>query len=553
VAPEQPVADTPPAPRHRDVRGLLLRSVLAAGGGVLVYLSFPPRTAWWLAPLGFALLGWVLHHRRARAGFGYGLLFGLGFTVPLLRWTGEFVGLIAWLPLALACALLISLGTTGMAVVSRLRGAPLWMALLWVADEALRGVFPFGGFPWGSLAFGQPEGWYLPLAALGGAPLVGFAVALTGFGLAAVARTLRGRPRVAAVAAGAVAAVLPLVAGLAANGLVHTAPTDGTAVVAAIQGNVPRAGLDFNSQRRAVLDNHVNRTLELAADVKAGREPQPDLVIWPENSSDIDPYRNQDASERIDVAARAIGAPIAVGAVLVGEDGLPRNTVLLWDPERGPVDEYTKRQLQPFGETMPYREFFRIFSPQVDRANNFQPGDDPDGFQMGAAKVAIDTCYEVAFDDVVRDSVLAGANLIAIPTNNATFGYTEMTYQQLAMSRLRAVEHGKAVIVAATSGVSGIVQPDGTVTLRTEMFTPDALVATLPLRGETTLATRLGPWPDRVMTAAGVLALVFAAGAGLRRRRARTAEETGTTRMASGARARAVGEEDTDDGPAGAA
>jgi apolipoprotein N-acyltransferase len=527
-------ADTPPNRPSRDVRGLLLRMVLSTGGGVLLYLSFPPRTVWWLAPLGFALLGWVLHGRRARAGFGHGVLFGLGFLVPLLAWTGEFVGTIAWLPLSLACAALIGLGTSAMALVSKLPLAPLWAALLWVADELLRGVFPFGGFPWGKIAFGQPEGWYLPLAALGGAPLIGFAVALTGFGLAAAVRGLRDRP-----IAPALMVVLPLAAGLAANGVVGTDASAGTAVVAAIQGNVPRAGLDFNSQRRAVLDNHVKRTLQLAQDVRDGKQPQPDVVIWPENSSDIDPFRNADAAQLIQQAATTIKAPIAVGAVVLGDDGLPRNTVVLWDPVRGPIDTYTKRKLQPFGETMPYRSFFRIFTKLVDRANDFQPGTDPDGFVMGPAKVSLDTCYEVAFDEIVRENVKTGANLIAIPTNNATFGYTEMTYQQLSMSRVRAVEHGRAVVVAATSGVSAMVLPDGSVTQRTGMFTPAALVERLPLRGQTTLATRLGAWPEWVMSALGLLAVAFSLTQ--KRRAARPEPEVGP------------GEEDTDGGPAGAA
>lgn len=530
VTPEPPVADTPPARRRRDVRGTLTRVALAAAGGAAVYLSFPPRTLWWLAPVGFAVLGVLLHGRRARAGFGLGLVWGLAFMAPLLRWTGEFVGLVAWLPLALLCAALIAVGTAAMAAVSRLPGAPLWMALVWVADEALRAAFPFGGFPWGKIAFGQPEGWYLPLAAVGGAPLVGFAVALTGLGVAHLVR----KPAV-----GAAAVVLPLAAGLAATTLVHTDPDQGTVTVAAIQGNVPRAGLDFNAQRRAVLDNHVARTLQLADDVQAGRAARPDLVIWPENSSDIDPFRNVDAATRIQRATDAIGVPVAVGAVVIDpDDGLPRNTVVLYEPGVGPTDTYTKRQLQPFGETMPYRDFFRIFSPAVDRAGNFQPGTDPEGFAMGRAKVALDTCYEVAFDGVVRDSVTEGANLIAIPTNNATFGYTEMTYQQLAMSRVRAVEHGRSVVVAATSGVSAIVLPDGSVTRRTGMFTPDALVATVPLRGEATLATRLGAWPEWVMTALGLMAVAFSV---TTKRRSRPTPGAG------------VGEEDTDGGPAGAA
>ncbi|MFI9007614.1 apolipoprotein N-acyltransferase [Actinosynnema sp. NPDC053489] len=530
VTPDQPAADTPHA-RRRDVRGTLLRVLLAAAGGAAVFLSFPPRTTWWLAPLGFAALGVVLHGRRARAGFGLGLVWGLAFMAPLLRWTGEFVGLIAWLPLALLCAVLVAVGTAAMAVVSRLPGAPLWMALVWVADEALRSVVPFGGFPWGKIAFGQPEGWYLPLAALGGAPLVGFAVALTGLGAAHLARG----PKVAVPAV-----VLPVAAALAAAPLVHTDPDQGTATVAAIQGNVPRAGLDFNAQRRAVLDNHVARTLQLAADVDAGRAPHPDLVVWPENSSDIDPFRNVDAAKQIQRAVEAIRAPIAVGAVVVDpDDKLPRNTIVLYQPGVGPTDTYTKRQLQPFGETMPYRDFFRLFTDAVDRAGNFQPGTDPRGFTMGPARVALDTCYEVAFDGVVRDSVTAGANLIAIPTNNATFGYTEMTYQQLAMSRVRAVEHGKAVVVAATSGVSALVAPDGSVTHRTGLFTPDALVATVPLRGEATLATRLGAGPEWVMTALGLTAVAIALTVTRRR-----------TRPTPGAGA---GEEETDGGPAGAA
>ncbi|WP_238412186.1 apolipoprotein N-acyltransferase [Saccharothrix deserti] len=535
VTSDQPVADMPPVRRRRDVRGTSLRVLSAAAGGVAVFLSFPPRTVWWLAPVGFAVLGVLLYGRRARAGFGLGLVWGLAFMAPLLRWTGEFVGLIAWLPLALLCALLIAVGTAAMAVVSRLPGAPLWMALVWVADEALRAVVPFGGFPWGKIAFGQPEGWYLPLASIGGAPLIGFAVALTGLGAAHLVRDRKRHWKL-----GAAAVVLPLAAGLGATALVHTDPDQGAATVAAIQGNVPRAGLDFNAQRRAVLDNHVTRTLQLADDVKAGRAEQPDLVIWPENSSDIDPFRNVDAAAQIQRATEAINAPIAVGAVVIDPgDGLPRNTVVLYEPGVGATDTYTKRQLQPFGETMPYRSFFRIFTKTVDRAGTFQPGTDPEGFTMGDAKVAIDTCYEVAFDGVVRDSITAGANLIAIPTNNATFGYTEMTYQQLAMSRVRAVEHGKSVVVAATSGVSAIVQPDGSVTRRTGMFTPDALVATVPLRGEATLATRLGAWPEWVMTALGLLAVAI--GLTVTRRRTRPTPGAG------------VGEEETDGGPAGAA
>ena len=487
-------------------RNVLLRVVIATGAGVMIYFSGPPRTLWWLAPLGFAVLGAVLYGRRARAGFGYTLCAGLGFTVPLLAWTGEFVGVVAWLPLALAEALLMGLAGAGIAAVSVLPAWPVWAALIWVAGEWLRSIFPFGGFPWARIAFTQPDGIYLPLATVAGTPLIGLAVAMTGFGLTMLVRNLLVDRQPRRIVAPALAFLLPIVAAFGALPLVGTDANDGEATVAVIQGNVPRAGLDFNAQRRAVLDNHAARTEQLAQDVRAGKVKQPDLVIWPENSSDIDPFRNPDAWARIDAAARAIDAPIAVGAVLLGDDGLPRNTILLWDPERGPIEQYTKRKLQPFGETMPWRSFFRLFTSSVDRAGQFVPGDKAVSFRMADATVGFATCYEVAFDGVVRESV-EGTNLLAVPTNNATFGYTEMTYQQLAMDRVRAVEHGRAVAVAATSGVSAFVRPDGSISQSTGMFVPGALVETVPLRTTTTLSDQLGPAPEWVMVLAGLGAL----------------------------------------------
>ncbi|MDV9196454.1 apolipoprotein N-acyltransferase, partial [Streptomyces sp. Wh19] len=161
----------------------LVRPAAAVIAGALLYLSFPPRPLWWLVLPGFALLGWVLHRQRLRAGFGLGLLAGLGFMLPLLHWTGEEVGPVPWLALAAAEALFIAVGCIGIAAVSRLACWPLWAAAVWVLDEAVRARVPFGGFPWGKIAFGQADGVFLPLAALGGTPLLSFAVVLCGFGL----------------------------------------------------------------------------------------------------------------------------------------------------------------------------------------------------------------------------------------------------------------------------------------------------------------------------------------------------------------------------------
>ncbi|MER6444924.1 apolipoprotein N-acyltransferase [Streptomyces venezuelae] len=512
--PPAKAAASPAAARsdaHR--KGLwLLRALLAALSGVLLYLSFPPRPLWWLAPFALALLAGCLHGRRARAGFGLGLLAGLGYLLPLLVWTGEEVGPVPWLALSTLEAVFIGLTGLGIALVSRLRAWPLFAAAVWVAGEALRARAPFGGFPWGKLAFGQADGVFTPLAALGGTPLLSFGVALCGFGLYEALRTARRHPGRTTAALTALTVVAPIGVGLAARPLVSDTAEDGTAVVAVIQGNVPRLGLDFNSQRRAVLDNHAKRTLQLAEDVRAGRAPKPDFVVWPENSSDLDPYAEPDAHAVIDQAVKAIGVPVAIGAVVAPETGPLRNTMILWDPVKGPTATYDKRKIQPFGERIPMRSVVRLFSSDVDRVRrDFGPGKDPGVFDMAGTGVGMVTCFEAAFDDAVRSTVQDGAQVIAVPSNNATFGRTQMTYQQLAMDRIRAVEHSRTVLVPVTSGVSAVIRPDGKVVSQTKMFTADALVAEVPLRSGRTPATVVGPLPEYalLLLAAGGLGWIL--------------------------------------------
>jgi apolipoprotein N-acyltransferase len=490
------------------------RFVAAAGGGLLLYLSFPPRTLWWLALPAFALLWVVLRGRGTRAAFGWGFVFGLAFLLPLLVWIGALVGPLPWVVLCMFEALFVGLGAAGMALVSRLRVGPLrlgpvWAAAVWIAAEALRARVPFGGLPWGRVGFGQPDGPLLPLAAIGGEPLLSFVTVLAGLALGELVRRLVVNRSPRALSVPALIVVLAMVSGpLAALVPPMGGGPERTVTIAAVQGNVPRLGLDFNAQRRAVLDNHVRVTEQLAADVAAGRQPQPDLVLWPENSSDIDPLRNADAAAQIDRAARAIGVPILVGSVLRNPDGqTTTNSSLVWEAGVGVVERNDKRRVQPFGEYMPWREFFALFSPYVARAGYFVPGPGPGAVDMAGVRVGVAICWEVAFDDLVADSVDAGATVLAVPSNNATFGLSEMTYQQLAMSRIRAVEHDRPVIIPTTSGVSATIARDGTVTASTQQFTPDVLVDRTALRDTTTLASQWRSAPEWALVALGVVAV----------------------------------------------
>jgi apolipoprotein N-acyltransferase len=504
-------------------------AAVAAAAGVLLYLSFPPRDGlWWLAVPAFAVLGLLLRDARPGRGFLAGFAFGLGFLLPLLVWVGALVQTPPWLALSAFESLFLGLTGAVMALVSRVPGRlgvlwPVWAAAVWVGGELLRGSVPFGGFPWGRVGFSQPESPLLPVAAIGGVPLLSFATVLAGLALTellrrAVAGRVPGLPvprpagdgRAGALRAVAVPVVLLLLVGVAGPLAALVPPAAGpparTVTVAAIQGNVPRLGLDFNAQRRAVLDNHARETENLAAEIAAGRQPQPDLVIWPENSSDIDPLRNPDAAARIDAAARAVRAPIMVGAVLVNPGRTTSNAALVWEAGTGVVDRQDKRRIQPFGEYMPWRSFFRLFSSYVDRAGYFVPGDGDGLVNLAGVPTAVAICWEIAFDDAFGDAVDAGAQLLAVPSNNATFGFSEMTYQQMAMSRVRAVEFDRPVVVATTSGVSGMITPQGTVTARTGQFVPGVLVDRIELRTTTTLSARLRSGPEWTLTVIGLLA-----------------------------------------------
>jgi apolipoprotein N-acyltransferase len=516
VVTTRPTADDSPTPSSTRSRlALAIPFVAAAAAGIALLLAFPPYDLWWLAPVGVALLAVACHGRRIAVGAVLGTLCGALYFGIMLRWTGLHVGALPWLLLSgLQAAYLGLLGAATAWVGPLLVRRPwLWgpvTGALWVAQEALRDRTPFGGFPWARLAFSQSDSPLLGLAALGGAPLVTFAVAVAGGLLAQAVLTLRADRRAWWRPAALVgAAVVVALCGLA----VPLAEPGGRPVtVAVVQGNVPRMGLDFNAQRRAVLDNHVDATLRLAERVAAGESPRPDLVVWPENSSDIDPLINPDAGDRIRAAADAIGAPILVGAVLRDPDSDNiLNAGLVWQPGDGPSDRYIKRHPVPFAEYVPMRSLARTVTDKVDLVrSDFVAGDRPGVLTLGPARIGDVICFEVAYDSVVRDTVTAGGQILAVQTNNATFNPAEAN-QQLAMVRLRAVEHGRHALMASTVGVSGFVDAHGRLYGATSFFTAEVIVRELRLGDGRTLATRLGPTPEYLLIAGALAALVAAA------------------------------------------
>jgi apolipoprotein N-acyltransferase len=533
------VAEAPARPsRLQRIGGWLLprwpRMAASVAAGLLLYASFAPLGWWWAAVVALAVLAVVLTRpaTTVAGGFGYGYLCGLAFYVPLLPWISGLVGPVPWLALAAVCAFFPGVFGLLAVAVRGLPGWPLWFALEWAVAEWLKATVPFGGFPWGIVGFGQTNGPLLPLARLGGVPLLSVAVALIGFSATALGlgflawwrrpETKHATPPAVVLPGVCITVVLLATAVMAPHVRASGAGSgDDPAVnVAAVQGNVPRLGLEFNAQRRAVLDNHVKETLRLADDVRAGRAPQPQFVIWPENSSDIDPLANADAAAQITEAAQAIGVPILVGGVIAAPDYSPDNpaslnTVIVWDPAHGPGERHDKKIVQPFGEYLPWRGFFRHLSSYADRAGYFEPGNGNGVVHVAGVTVGVATCWEVVFDRAVRESVLNGAQLIAVPANNATFDAV-MSEQQLAFARARAVEHDRYVVVAGTTGISAIIAPDGRELARTRFFEAAFLDHQIRLRTALTPATRWGPITQYALVASGLLAVLAAAALAIR-------------------------------------
>jgi apolipoprotein N-acyltransferase len=197
------------------------------------------------------------------------------------------------------------------------------------------------------------------------------------------------------------------------------------------------------------------------------------------------------------------------------------NTGIVWEPGTGPGDTYVKRHPVPLAEYVPARSFFRFFSDKVDLVrSDFRAGTEVGVLDIGGARVGDVICFEVAYDSLVADVVDAGAGMIVVQTNNATFGYTDESEQQLAMGRLRAVEHGRTVVVAATSGISAVIAPDGSLARRSELFTADVFVEPIAQREQRTIAQRLGAVPEWVLVGLGVGALAGVAVPAPARRRA---------------------------------
>ena len=469
--------------------------------GVVCSLGFDPVAVPYAMVAGVAGLVFVarrLADARKRVVLATGAIFGLAFMGPLIWWMnavshGAYVGLV------LAETVFFAVVMLALRAACRLPWWPLWGAAVWVLGESARGSIPFSGFPWGRLAHTAIDTPFAPYARLLGMPGTTAVLFVVAAMLVVLATTPTWRARIVPVA------VIAALAGIGAMLPTGVAGPSGSRQVALVQGDVP--GVFLTWERGEIFDLHVKETRRLIDRVRQGEVPQPDAVLWPENATDTDPFHDARVRTGIESLASDLEAPILVGGIFDGPTvDTAYNAGVVWDAS-GPGQRYVKRMLVPYGEYVPFRRALGGVVPRFDRdiPRDMLPGDRTGALRLGDFIVGDTICWDIAYDGIVRETVKDGAQMLVVQTSNASFTGTSQPTQQWNISRLRAIETGRWVLVPSTNGISGIADASGRPVARAPFHEPATLSADVPLAGGSTPALRIGDWLELLLGILGLL------------------------------------------------
>ena len=473
---------------------ILWRVPVALLSGLLALYSFPTEGVWLLAPLIPALLAIAVSGTNFWWGSGLGLIAGLAFYISHIEWIALYLGPVPLIALAVLQSLFYAaaaglIATTWRSLSNRRAAFSLFaiaVAAIWTAREWVSTNFPYGGFPWSRLSMTQADAPTVKLVAYLGMSGLSFIVALIGGLLASLFLYRRELPTMRRFG------VLALSTGVMFGPLllpVAFTKVTGDLEVLAVQGNA-NAGLFSNVERGRILQNHLDATN--AAFDSISDPLNVDLVVWPENASDKDPLRYEEAYAAIDAITTRYDVPLAFGTITKRSESY-FNTSLFWMPNQGIVDYYDKKRPVPFAEYVPDRPFWRALAPDlIDLISRGYEFGTRDGiFELEGSKLGALICFEVAIDDIPRSLIHDGAEIILSQTNNADFGYSDETYQQAAIAKLRAIETGRSVVNISTVGKSVIFGADGTAIAELEWYQPGAMYESVELRSGVTPAVVL--------------------------------------------------------------
>jgi apolipoprotein N-acyltransferase len=503
-----------------ELRPTLGRVTLAIGGGVLSSLAYPREGLW---PMIFLAVIALLVSVR---GLGFGKAFWVGyvggffFYVSQIEWMSLYLGPVPLLALSILEAFFFGLGMAAIAMIwrwleakpnLRLRGIQVSLAIatIWTAREWVSTNLPYGGFPWSRLAMSQSESPLANWVYFGGQPLLTFVIALIcALGVSWAIEVRRSGWRTAA-SAYSIALTVILFA-LPASTKLPSNAEHGSLVIAAVQGNA-NAGLFANAERGSILRNHLEAT-KLIPNKASGKKI--DLVVWPENASDINPLGDAAAGDTIRrLVDDKLGVPLIFGTITRRGDDL-YNSSIFWQPGVGATDWYDKKRPVPFAEYVPDHDFWYSLAPELIGmiSHGYTFGTRDGIFELGDKPLGVLICFEIAIDDISRDLVQSGAQVILSQTNNSDFGHSDETFQQVAIAKLRAIETGRAVVNDSTVGVSAVFGPDGTVLDHLPTFEPGVMVTKVPLRTSITPAMAIGSSLDLGLNLAATILIALSIG-----------------------------------------
>lgn len=463
---------------------------LAAAGGIILDGAFPDRGWWPLAFIGVGIILAALIGRSIGGAFLVGLTAGGSFYLTHIQWAALFLGPLPLIALVALQALLFGIGavtitlayrwvpTAWTGVVGRMATLPLTVAGLWVGREAIAGTWPYGGFSWGRVAMSQsdsPISHLFPWLGISGVSFV--MVLLVAVTIQALEAThLAPRHRILPPAA--LAALLLMTPA-------WPTPVADTMRVGAVQGAGP-AGYFDQRESGDLIAAQLDATKPLYGE-------EMDVLVWPEGSTETSPLTDPDTAAVFDEVSEQVGAPF-VGWAITSRQDRTYNTAILWDNEDGAVDLYDKKHPVPFGEYIPDRAFWRPFAPDlIDLVQrDYTPGSTDPIFSIGDVPVGINICFDIVDDQVLRDSVLQGGQVIFASSNNADFGRTDQSAQQLAIARIRALELGRSVVNISTVGLSAVISPGGRNLRQLPLYTPGTILEDVPLSTTITPAASAG-------------------------------------------------------------
>lgn len=491
-------------------------------GGLVSSLAMPRENIWPLMFLSVALIVVSIRGLRFLPATGVGFAAGLAFYMSQIEWISLYLGPIPWIALSVVEAAIFALGAGFIAIcwswASKLpigylssTVVALVIATIWTAREWVAINLPYGGFPWSRVAQALSDSFLSQLVYFVGISGLSFlSVFITVVILQAIEAGLSKMKQ-------QLVGLFSTVAILAVSGffLVPIEAESGELTVAAVQGNA-NAGLFANAERGTFLKNHLEATLLID---DHPRKDDIDFIVWPENASDLNPQTNSLAELQIQSVVEKYQVPLIFGAIT--ESGSEVfNSSLYFAPKQGQIDQYDKKRPVPFAEYVPDRDFWYQLAPDliglVSRGYAFGTRDGIFSFEGKNLGVLI--CFEIAIDDIGRELVADGAEIILSQTNNADFGRSDETFQQAALARLRAIETGRTIVNISTVGVSLIFLPNGKIVSELPIYTPGVMIETVPLRSSITPAMRIGPFFDLLINVLAISLITTAIGFRLQKR-----------------------------------